>query len=566
MTERRDRRLANVVPPTAPWWSVLAFILAATFLVVVGTYDLRLPGLQYDEAFDAVPILESLQGREPGCARAVALLGRSWPLMIHPHIGPTSAYVALVSFSLFGVSVESLRCSQLAIGVLTLLLLVVAARSWFDDRTAALAVLLCGTSPAFIWWSRAGANWTVPLLPIALAMLLLLVRWWRRDGAGSLVAAAFLLGLGITTKILFVWLLPALALAALLVAGPRRLWSRARSIRTVVHVAAAAALVVGLLPFLIHNVATGDVFRNIRENALRTRYGHDNTTLLRNLWQQARDFAAVLDGDTMLGPGGRAFASAVVLLAVLYTLWHSVRRTSGRPGSGAVARRGDARGLRLLLVLIPLTVLPLSTVSTSGIGATYLFIIVPFVWLLLATVLADGLMLAGPDGSGWRWLRLATVLVLVATLGNNIATNVRLVRYLTATGGRGIWSDSIFAVADTLENEDRGRPVVAMDWGLARSVEFLTQLRVPVGEGCEFAPEPSAAYAEACRSVLREENAVYLVRAPHGSAFPRCWDVCRGIAHDGGKEFVLERTFSERDGVANTFLYSLRPTPVAAPG
>ena len=105
MTERRDGRLVKVVPPTAPWWSVLAFCLAATFLVVVGTYDRRLPGLKYDEAFDAVPILESLQGREPGCARTVALLGRSWPLMIHPHIGPTSACVAMLSFFLFGVSV-----------------------------------------------------------------------------------------------------------------------------------------------------------------------------------------------------------------------------------------------------------------------------------------------------------------------------------------------------------------------------------------------------------------------------------------------------------------------------
>jgi 4-amino-4-deoxy-L-arabinose transferase-like glycosyltransferase len=559
----RSRPVLQGAPRGFRRWPVVALVLAASFLVLVGTWNLRLPGPQYDEVFDAVPILESLQGRPPSCAGSVALFGRRWPLMIHPHIGPTSAYVALISFEIFGVSVESLRIGQLAIGVLTLLLLVVAGRSWFDDRTAAIAVLLCGTSPAFIWWSRAGANWTAPILPIALAMLLLLVRWWRRGTASSLVGAALFLGLGITTKILFVWLLPGIALWALLVEGRSRLRVRLRSIPPGVRLAAAAALILGLLPFLAHNLATGDVVKNLLRNALHTWSGHDNTAFLANLSFQVRDFAAVLDGYTLLGPSGVPFASYAVLLAALYTAW----RSAGLRGGAASASPGsrEALALRLLVLLVPLIVLPLSTVSPSGIGATYLFIIVPLTWLLLATMLADGLVAGRATGGRSRWIRAASCLALAAILANHVATNVGLLRFFTASGGKGIWSDSIYDVASTLERDYAGRPVVAMDWGLGRSLEFLSRLRLPVREGCEFAAVPSAAFAGRCRDELREANAVYLIRAPQSSAFPRCWEICTEVARSAGLEPVLERTFHERDGVANTFLYSMRPAGPARP-
>jgi len=132
-------------------------------------------------------------------------------------------------------------------------------------------------------------------------------------------------------------------------------------------------------------------------------------------------------------------------------------------------------------------------------------------------------------------------------------------------GGRGIWSDSISTVSYALEQDYRGRPVVAMDWGLVRSIEFLTKVRLRVREGCEFAAEPSPRYLDLCRAVLREQNAVYLVGAPHGSSFPRCWEACRQVAHDAGLDFVLEQTFYERDGTANTFLFSLKSPHGAAP-
>src|SRR5262249_16987533 len=157
----------------------------------------------------AVPALDVLHHQHPQCVSTFRFLGRRLPLMLHPHIGPTSTYYDLLVFELFGVSVETLRVAQLALGSLTLGLLFALARSGFGGGTAAIAVLLCATHAAFIWWTRAGANFTAPLLPISLGMLLLLTRWYRRAvagdraGAAALIGAAFLLGLGLSTKLLF---------------------------------------------------------------------------------------------------------------------------------------------------------------------------------------------------------------------------------------------------------------------------------------------------------------------------------------------------------------------------
>ncbi|MBK8834389.1 MAG: glycosyltransferase family 39 protein [Anaerolineae bacterium] len=145
--------------------SLAALLLAIALYTAVGAWDLRLPGLMSDEAADAVPALEMLAGQTPSAMQNITLFGREVPLMMLHHIGPASIYTSAAGFALFGPSVESLRLSQLAVGALALVLLWLLARLWGGDLAAAIAALLCASMPPFIWWSRAGANYTVPLLP-----------------------------------------------------------------------------------------------------------------------------------------------------------------------------------------------------------------------------------------------------------------------------------------------------------------------------------------------------------------------------------------------------------------
>jgi 4-amino-4-deoxy-L-arabinose transferase-like glycosyltransferase len=537
-------------PHTSGVWSLAALVLALALYFVVGLTNLRLPGLQYDEAADAVPAIQVLNGAEPSAIQNITLLGRQWPLMLLHHIGPTSIYTSLIGLSLLGVSVEALRITQLVVGALSLVLLWLLARSWFDDLTAVVAVLLCASAPAFIWWSRAGANWTVPLLPLSLGMLLSLGRWWRTGSRVALIAAALCFGLGLTTKVLFVWWVAPLALTAL-IAGPRRVLNAIRNTGTIGFALAVVGMLIGLAPLIIHNIPNGDTFRFIFSNAAQTRiYGHNNLDVANNLGLVLSEWLRMLGGDTLhfFAPAGLPLGAIAFVAALAFEVGLLITRPAAR------APR------RWLLVLTPLTVLPLSTISTSSIGATYVFLIVPLAWLLIAVALVDAARLVRARTS----LVTASAVMGVAALalvGNHVLINARMHQFFVATGGRGFWSDSVYALADDLSARFAGRPVIAMDWGFRRTLEFLTRDQIRPREMFEYAPAPSPKFEDVSTVLLRDPQNVYLFHAPETTAFHSHWEMFERAALKSHKQLVREATLTERDGATNTLIYTARPAP-----
>jgi 4-amino-4-deoxy-L-arabinose transferase-like glycosyltransferase len=549
---------------------------AAAAIVVylaLGFHHLALPGLQYDEVADAVPAAELLRGERPSSEGTITLFGRAWPLMMRPHIGPTSTYVTLAAFALKGVSVATLRASQLALGGVTLLLFWVLARRWFDDGIAAIAVLLLATTPPFVWWSRAGLNWTLPLLPIAIGWLLALTRWARTRRPSALVVAAWLCGAGIATKILFVWLLPPLVLWACIVLRADGLRRAARTQPARAWLAAAAGFVLGLLPLLLHNVlASGATLRLLLANAHHTRlYGHDNSALVRNLAFVAWDFFRTMEGNTggMPTPVGGG-AGGVLLVGALVTLSVGCVRARARlraRADAAPSRDDDALRARLFLVLVVLMVVPASTVSISGIGATYLFILLPFAWLAIAVATFDVARALARRAVGAP--AAATLAAAMASLGaacvagQHVAANLAVHRYLAVTGGTAVWSDALYRLATTLDADYRDRHLVAMDWGIERPVTFLTAGRVRMREAFEYQAEPPATFAAACDALLADPASVYAFHASEYAVFRGRYELLARAAAAQHKRLRVLATFRQRDGRPNVLLYVAEPVPGA---
>ncbi|MDW8292543.1 MAG: glycosyltransferase family 39 protein [Anaerolineae bacterium] len=540
----RNKRLIHLRNCSACSALLLAIGLALYF--AVGLFNLHLPGLQYDEAADAVPAIEVLQGAEPSAARNLTVFGRRLPLMMLHHIGPTTIYTSLVGLAVLGISVEALRVSQLTVGALALVGVWLLARSWFDGRVAALAVLLCATSPPFVWWSRAGANWTVPLLPIALFMWLALTHWWRKGSTWALVVAAFLFGLGLMTKILFIWWLAPTVLVGLVALWRRRSHLEARLCALGgTWLLAPLGFVLGAAPLIVYNLPNGETIRFIVANAVQTRvYGHNNLDFLNNLRVVLVEFLRVMGSDTIhfLAPAGVPLGAGLFVAALLYGIGRWVRR----PTSLA----------RVVLVLTPLTMLPQSTVSTSSIGATYLFTMLPFAWLLVAGAALEWTTRLRSE-SGRFGLRF----LLAGVLLNHLAINIATHRFFAETGGRGFWSDAIYALADLLEQRFADKTVVAMDWGFRRSIEFLTANRVRPREAFGYTLLPTEEFDRLATALMREPNNVYLFHAPEYTAFPRRWERFERAALQQHKRLVLEAALHERDGVTNTLIYAAYPAP-----
>ncbi len=528
-------------------WDGLVLIAVLLVYFIVGLHNLSLPGPNYDEVADAVPAIEVLTGQYPASAlKSIDVLDRPLPLMMLHYIGPTSIYTSLAGFALLGISVESLRITQLLIGALALVLLWLLARSWFDGTTAALTVLLAGTAPAFIWWNRAGVFYSSPMLPIALGMLLALTAWWRTRKRVWLVAASFLFGLGMTTKLLFYWWLAPLFIVMVIALRRRGIVQAIRDLKASGVLLCVIAFCMGFAPFILHNIPSLDSFRFVVDNAVSSRlYGHNNLNFGNNIAFQASQLFRMVSGDTLEFKASAPvpLAGVAMVICLLQTIVWLIQRRHARGGLWLP---------RLFLIVSLLTMLPLSTISISAIGGRHLFILLPLACLLIAASLMD----AFRASRAWQ---AGAAVVAVALIAGNLVTHVQLHRFFEQTGGRGVWSEAINQLAVLLEGPYAGRDPVALDWGFERGVAVLTQGRVRMKERYEFTQSPSSKFDDMSAVLLRDPNNVYVFHAPQTTAFAGHWQAFERAAMKARVQLNLEHALTERDGVTNTLLYTAQP-------
>ncbi|MEP6776211.1 MAG: glycosyltransferase family 39 protein, partial [Chloroflexota bacterium] len=287
-----------------------AVSLACLVFLAIALYQLTLPGLYADEAFDVIPAMQIVLGHSVELQRNVGLhlFGLSLPLMSSSdYQGVTSTYLVLPFFALFGINVLSLRLMTVSVGVLGIILTFFLARAWFGSKVARLSVLMLATSPAWVFWSRLGVYVVSQVMPIAAGSLITFpARVRRRPLAshnGPIYLGMFLLGLGLTTKILFVWFISAMPLLALILFGrtvweSRRDWLRERGRWLRIAFLSALSFCAGASPFILYNILSGGTFDLIRStlSSPGTSNGIDNSALLRNLWTRVDNFRELLDG------------------------------------------------------------------------------------------------------------------------------------------------------------------------------------------------------------------------------------------------------------------------------
>ncbi len=539
--------------------TIASIVAALVIYFGVGLADLHLPGPQNDEVADAVPAMELLRGLPNSAFDTVDVLGLRLPLMMGHYIGPTSIYTSLAGMAVFGTTVEGLRISQLLLGALTLLLLWWMARRWFDSITASLAVLLCATAPAYLWWSRAGVHFAAPLVTLGILFLGLAVRWWQVRRPALLVAAAFIFGFGITTKLLFIWFIVPVVLTPALISGVHGSLRVLKSIKVPTLALALVAFLVGLSPFILHNIPSGASFQFIAQNALQSQaYGHNNLDFIGNIRFESADFLRMMGGDTIHfgAPAGIPLGAVAVVIAVVYTLAICIRyrHAIAEPASlNGQAVPGHLR-VRLLILVTILAVIPMGTVSISDIGARHLFILVPLAWLLVAVSIMDIPLWLGRRWTATRGFLAATALAGVMGI-NHLATNIEIENYMVSSGGTGLWSDALYRLADSLETTYAGRPVMALDWGFERSIAFITQERVHMREVHEFVPVPSPRFADMATVMLRDPENVYVFHSPEITAFKGHFEVMERQAARMHKQLNLGQTIRERNGAPNTLIY-----------
>jgi hypothetical protein len=138
------------------------------------------------------------------------------------------------------------------------------------------------------------------------------------------------------------------------------------------------------------------------------------------------------------------------------------------------------------------------------------------------------------------WLGLGLIMV------SNLAGTIRYHHALSQSGGLSSHSDAIYKLSDWLARHP-DQPVIAMDWGLAAPVTYLTAGQVTPTEVFGYAWQSDVQLEDRLDTFIHQPATLYLWRAPDEIIFDRS-DQFKALYQPRNLEETIEEAFYERSG------------------
>ncbi|MBM3134424.1 MAG: hypothetical protein FJZ89_03880 [Chloroflexi bacterium] len=561
-------------------------VLSLAVFLALCLYQIDLPGLYADEALDLVPTMQLLAaGQVAPPTQPVELLrgvgvrlgGLALPVMIMDYLGALNTYLALPFFAILGPGVLAVRLLPITFSALTIVLTYLLGRALFSGSTGRavglLAAALLAINPSFVFWSRHGITVTSVMTVLSVGSLLVFKRSMfhvpsstsnMENGTWNMelwALGCFLLGLGLWAKFLFLWWIVALGIAGFTFQVSSSTFHASRFTfhvsrfthhvsRFTFHVSrftlGAAAFLLGAAPLLWYNLQTrgatlAELTRSLRQP---TSYGINNLDVARNLGLALDALRVFLDGsyfwylgETLRNPLAVPAFAIAVLGSIALVVWQA---------------REHRRPLALVLLLIVL-IAGQNSFTVSGIWATHLFILFPLPQVVLALCVVLGWDITptpalprqqGRGMAGWA-IRLVLVLGLLAMAAGDLRLDWQYHQQLAATGGQSRWSDGVYKLAAYLEQ--RGDPVVAVDWGIQSSVQLLTGGRVNPLDITGFPGEAAGLFEGRAAQMLGDLKVVYVFHSREDTVYER-FPAFQQVAERLGKRLRIIEAFCDRAG------------------
>lgn len=551
---------------------VLLALAAAAFLLVA-CWHLELPGLQYDECLAAAPAVNFVQGTEraePMQIRpsVIRLWGRPLPLMVMSYIGPVKTLAHAPFFAALGISPRTVRLMPVLAILASLLLAWWLARRLWGPRVAALTAVLVALDPSWVFYLSRDVGPAALAVLLKLAALGLGLGWWSRgrsrSGRWYLAGSALCLGLGVSHKVDFLWVVAALLVPLAVLAGRQ---TRCRLDRRGV-ILALSAFLVGAAPVVAFNLVTGGhTFSPFLEDLLTGGRPEQPGGLGAALGTRLEQLAGLSSGGVVQalfsGGGGGLPGGSGTLRTVPGGGAGWLRILPALTWSGASvwllgAWLGDRRGRRLELTLLlhAGVVLGASCFSPTALNPHHLLTLYPVFQLMVAVALADAVRWGrrtGRTGSAQAAVLLAVALVVTA----NLASVSAIQRALRTTGGTGYWSDAIYQLAQDLEERFlapgrsgagalSGERLRIMDWGFTNNLIVLTEGRLPMEPVYRQLWRRPASVALFLAEV--DPDARYLFHASAFSLYDRVPELFAAAAARRDLVPVVEERYHQRDG------------------
>ncbi|NOK61880.1 MAG: hypothetical protein GFH27_549289n425 [Chloroflexi bacterium AL-W] len=516
---------------------VLRLIPLLGVLLVFGVFTtvrLELPGLHYDEALEAgLPAVQLLNGSSITTINGgtITLLGHELPLMVQNHIGALQVYAALPFVWVGGPTPQSLRAMTVLSGIVTIMATYAFVAQIYGRVAALYASLWLATYASFIFWSRQGAFITSLAPCFAMCAFAIGAYWWRTQRWWAAGLTGLCVGLAIYSKLNALWLLTGMcgwvglqicislfqSRSTTTVVGivQRATWRRIAADWPLMPWRTFGAGVVGLLmgcwPLLWYNVQTASAtFRVIQLNATETYLGANNSAVWANLQTRLVQFADVLASGEHLWYLGGAFPNHIAVLSVLTALLVLIMRV--------VQTRGKGWQTILLAPFLCLAVIVQSCYTISALWPTHFAIATPLPAIIFGVAMSV-LHTWNETSHQWSTIRHFVIIgVVTLVILSQAGTSARYLNSLIASGGLSFHSSAIYDFSRFLDQ--RSEHVVALDWGIATQVEYLTGGRKVVEEWHGYEQTATPEFVAGLRERLHP-GTLYLTHTEHQEAFQR---------------------------------------------
>jgi len=450
---------------------------------------------------------------------------------------------------IFSSSVYFVRLPMVLVGAATVLVFYKWAGIFAGPRGALLAAVLLATDPTFLLTDT--FDWG----PVALQHLLL-VSGCLLIARGRLSWGAFLFGLALWNKTIFLWTLVGLVLASLVVchaAVGSILADRRRCAR------AALAFVLGALPLLVFNVK------------------HPNATLGDNAHLSLENFqikyvvlSSAVDGSGLLSflvaPESQENSKEPSSLQGRAASW--ISQHSGRQeknlmfyaillAAAIILVWWRAPGRRAALFAIVCgggTFLAMAVSRNAGMAIHHSVLLWPMPQLLVG---------AAFGALPWRWLRIGMVALLVTS---NLLVIARYIARFEQNGASVGFTDAVSPLAESLAGPT-GDTVYIIDWGIYESVDFLLQGKSQLREYYPYLIQATHDPGErrVIDAMLADPHALFVSHVPSREAFPGVGEHLQTIAHEEGYEQEPIRIVADRNGRAIFQVFRLQHTVAGPP-
>jgi hypothetical protein len=474
--ETRRRDLFHVL---AAWFAL------AVIWICVGSQNISVPGLYYDEAHCPGMAKDFLTGHANPHQRGygvVNLFGRPFPMFVQPYGGAVKSWLLIPSFAIFGTSMAVLRMTALSLGLVALLLCMLWIHQWLGKSAAILTGVLLALDPSYFFICLLDWGPVLPSFLCRFAMFLLTLQWWRnrqtKKGLVFALFAGFFGGLGFFNKVDYAVLVAGVPLAYFCCHPHRHLL---KDFFGPALILALAGAVIGASPMLSHvPQILGDNF-----------HGTHAVRLPGEMLNRTRSMIAMFDGTYfyhLMESGGMfermwsGHAPFYVPIGIVFALAGIYAAIKSRAGTFVV--------LAAVFIMGGLFLLP-AQVRIHHTVAVY-----PFPQLAMALAITQ------------LWQRKWIIAIFAFFVASEAFGIYKTEQFIHETGGCGRWSDALNTFAASVKNRS-DLTLVSLDWGFNEQLAFLTdgpKLIEPFWS--KWPPDPGPT------------NFVYLVHPPEYTLYP----------------------------------------------